>query len=100
MRVQSRITDQLEAIKHIISALNKQLDLYDNLRCKILDVADTGSANTEFSVTHGLGVKPVIYIANIDRSGIVYDSNRATWTDTVMTLKCSVANAVLKLVVF
>ncbi len=100
MKVPSRITDQLATLKRVVAILTGQVDFYDNIKCRIVDVADTGTAGVAFTVTHNLGVVPVAYIANIDRSGIVYDSSRATWTDTEMTLKCSVNNAALKLIVF
>lgn len=100
MIVPSRIEQVPNSLRRAITAINGELDLYDNLKCKIIDVADTGAANVEFTVNHYLGRKPVIYIVNIDRNGVVYDSSRATWTDTIIKLKCSAANAVLKLVVF
>lgn len=88
-----------DRIRHITDVLDRKVDPHDNISCKIIDVADTGSANVEFTVKHYLGRIPAVYICNIDRSGIVYDSNRSTWTDTDLTLKCSVSNAVLKLLV-
>lgn len=100
MIVPSRIEDFKTSLRKAITAINGELDFYDNLKCRIVDVADTGLANTTFTVDHNLGRKPVAYIWNIDRAGIVYDQSRATWTDSQMTLRCSVANAVLKLIVF
>lgn len=99
MKIARRIETDRKAIEQLIEAVSGKLEPYNNFSCKIIDVADTGTANTEFTVEHNLGRVPVVYIWNIDRSGIVYDSNRATWTDTEMTLKCSVANAILKLIV-
>ena len=84
----------------IIKALQRRLTLKDNIATAIIDVADTGTANVTFTVNHRLGYIPTTYIWNIDRAGTVYDFSRATWTSTQMTLRCSVANAVLKLVVF
>lgn len=86
--------------RRIVAILDGQIDFYDNIRCKIIDVLDTGTAGVEFTVEHNLGRVPLGYIVNIDRSGFVYDSNRSGWTDIEMTLKCSAANAVLKLIVF
>ena len=99
MKVASRITDRDRTLKELVAALKGQIDIYDNIKCKIVDVSDTGTAGVEFTVTHNLGVVPEAYIWNIDRSGIVYDSSRATWSTSQMTLKCSVNNAVLKLIV-
>jgi hypothetical protein len=63
-------------------------------------VADTGTADTEFTVAHGLGRTPVGFIAiRIDRAGIVYDSGTA-WDGTNIKLKCSAANAAVTLIIF
>lgn len=63
-------------------------------------VADTGSADTEFTVAHGLGRTPVGFIVvRIDRAGIVYDSGSA-WDGTNIKLKCSAANAAVTLIIF
>ena len=56
-------------------------------------IADTGTANTEFSVTHNIGDTPVFYWYTLDKAGSLYDSNRAGWTTDVILLKCTVANA-------
>lgn len=87
-------------ITQIITALHRRLTLNDNIACAIVDVADSGTANTEFTVDHRLGYVPTVYIANVSKSGYVYDSSRATWTATQMTLKCSAANAAIRLVIF
>jgi hypothetical protein len=55
-------------------------------------VTDTGSANTEFTVAHTLGVAPIGYlVTKINKAGVVYDSG-TIWTSTNLYLKCSVAN--------
>lgn len=60
-------------------------------------VADTGSVNTEFSVTHTLGSVPVGYLViRINKAGVIYDSG-TTWTSSTIYLKCSVANATVTL---
>lgn len=100
MKISTRRNRPDETLDTLVKALNNRLSIQENLQAKVLGVADTGTADTEFSVSHGLGQIPTVYIYNIDRSGIVYDSARATWTENVMKLKCSVANAVLILVVF
>jgi len=65
-----------------------------------LTVADTGSANAEFSVTHHLGRTPNGYIiTKNDKACSVYDSG-TTWTTTAIYLKCDTANIALSLSVF
>lgn len=60
-------------------------------------IADTGSADTEFSVSHTVGSVPQGFlVTNIDAGGVVYDSGTA-WTDTTIYLKCSAANAAVTL---
>lgn len=100
MIVARRITDETTTIKHLVDAVNGKLTIIENLDCVVVEVADTGLANVEFSVNHYLGRIPTIYFYNIDRSGLVYDSSRATWTENALTLKCSVANAALVLAIF
>lgn len=65
-----------------------------------LTVADSGSADTEFSVTHHLGRAPSGYIiTKSDKACSVYDSG-TTWTTTLIYLKCDTANVALSLSVF
>lgn len=65
-----------------------------------LTVADTGNANTEFSITHHLGRVPNGYIiTKSDKACGVYDSG-TTWTTTTIYLKCDTANVALSLSVF
>lgn len=65
-------------------------------------VADTGTANTEFSVTHALAfetraVIPANFLVTyINVGGVVYDSG-TPWTSSHIYLKCSVAHAKLNL---
>lgn len=47
-------------------------------------------ADTEFSITHNLNRIPEIVIWNVDTTAaMIYDSNRAGWTKTALTLKCN-----------
>lgn len=56
-------------------------------------VTTPGSANTEFTVTHNLGRVPVGYdIKSKDRAGQIYDSRKASWTNTQMFLKADTAS--------
>lgn len=99
MRVSRVIISDHQSIEHILKILDHRVGPVDNWECSILDIPDTGLADTEFIVVHKLQKIPTFYIYNIDKAGIVYDSNKATWTDIEMTLKCSLPNAQLKLVV-
>ncbi len=60
-------------------------------------VANTGTANIQFTVTHNLGRVPKFYdVKYISVSGIIYDSGTA-WTKTQAFFKCSAANAHVRL---
>lgn len=90
----------LQMLRFLSNGLRNGLTFEENFKCSIKDVLNSGAANADIVVAHNLGKVPDYYIWNIDRAGIVYDQNKAGWTTTSMTLRCSVANAVLKLVVF
>jgi len=65
-----------------------------------LAVADTGNANTEFSVTQYLGRVPNGFIlTKSDKACSVYDSGTA-WTTTLVYLKCDTANVAIEIYVF
>lgn len=69
-------------------------------RSEKLSVADTGNADTEFSITHHLQRIPEGFIVTkIDKVGIIYKSTTA-WKDTTVYLKCSAANAAVELYLF
>lgn len=70
-------------------------DRGENIAGEFQVIADTGSANTQFSVTHTLGAVPVGYIIlKNSKSGVIYDGTDA-WTSTTIYLKCSAANAAI-----
>lgn len=76
---------------------------FSNLKHTVIDIADTGSANTDFTVTHNLGRIPTFYFYIINTSttakaGIVYKGS-LEWTTTTITLRCTVANSVLKVLI-
>lgn len=87
-------------LQQISQALQKRLTFNDNIQSTVIDIADSGPADTEFVVAHNLGKVPKHYIANLDKAGVVYDSNKSLWSPTQMSLKCSAANTVLRLLVF
>jgi len=98
----SYLDDLSKSIQHYIEDIyeefNGKIDLV-NQRVAQVTISDTGAANTEFAVTHNLGVVPTYYLWNINKSGVVYKGTTA-WTTTNIYLKCSVANAEVKIVVF
>ena len=96
------LNDLVAAIYDPVDSLqdefNGKIEIINQL-VKEISVTDTGSADTEFTVTHSLGRIPTYYWYTIDKAGIVYDSRRVDWTISLMYLKCSVANAALKLAI-
>lgn len=63
-------------------------------------VSNTETANTTFTVAHGLGRTPVGFIVvNTDTATTVYDAGTA-WTATNIFLRSSTANADITLLVF
>jgi hypothetical protein len=91
--------NESEFRKRVYDLLNGKIDFADNIFCRTVDVPDTGTANVAFTVTHGLGRTPIAYIWNINAAGIVYDHDRDNWTTTTLTLKCSISNAEVRLIV-
>jgi hypothetical protein len=88
----------------LIAAINGGLILGDgtdtgNLKGVWATVADTGLADTEFTVTHNLGDIPVQFFYTLDKGGVVYKSNEGSWTNAVILLKCSAAHAAVRMFV-
>ena len=88
-------------LKKLFLALNGRVRFGDgadgergeNISGEFQVVADTGTANTEFSITHTLGATPIGYIVTkISNAGVIYDSGTA-WTSTQIYLKSSAANS-------
>lgn len=94
------LTNWREGMQHAFRALQGRLTFTDNIQCVVTTVADTGAANTTFTVTHKLGRVPIAYIVNSGQATSIYDVTKASWTTTSMTLKSTTANASLTLVVF
>ncbi len=66
----------------------------------VCSVTDTGTVNTEFSVTHNLGVVPDGYlVAYKDKAGDIYDGDTA-WDGSKIYLKASTASMSIKVLVF
>ena len=93
------LLEEAQASKEV--SINDGFEVIDDRvvdREDVHTVADTGTADTEFTVAHGLGATPTGYIVvSIDKAGIVYKGSTA-WDATNMYLKCSAANAALKLI--
>jgi len=65
-----------------------------------LTISDTGTANTQFSITHHLERIPLGYVTlKISNGGIIYDGT-SSWTTTTIYLRCTTANANVKILVF
>ena len=99
----TRLRDLVRKVNREVS-LGNGVDSYrtGNLDAQYIDVTTTpGVADTEFVVVHGLRRVPIGYIVvRKDRACEVYDSSIGSWTDSVMYLKCNVATATIKLIVF
>lgn len=67
----------------------------ENMSGQFQVVADSGTANTEFSVSHNLGVIPIGFLVTlINKGGVVYTSG-TTWTTSTVYFKCTTANTAL-----
>lgn len=72
-----------------------------NIDAQYIDVFTPSVADTEFTVPHGLGRKPIGYdVVRRDKAGIVYDSSGGSWSPTTLYLKCSTASTTIKLRVY
>lgn len=94
------ISDVKQAIYQILDAINGKLTFEENLFVEVVEIPDSGTANSINTVAHSLEFVPTGYIVNIDRAGVVYDYNRSSWTTSQIQVKCSVANAVITLTIF
>lgn len=93
-------SELLSAWAELAGLLNKGLRFEDNFDAYIATVADSGTANTSFTVAHTLKRVPTGFVVlNADRATQTYDAGTA-WTATGIYLKTSAANCVLKILVF
>jgi len=75
--------------------------LAGNLDGAYVSYVSNATANTEDTVTHGLGRVPVGYVVvDRDKPGVVYSSSKALWTTSTMRLKCDTASTAATLLVF
>ncbi len=75
-------------------------ELPDNIDGAWDNVADTGAANTNFTVVHNLGRIPNGVLAVQQNKAGVYYLGSVSATTTDITLKCSVANVAVRLFIF
>ena len=72
-----------------------------NIDAQYIDVFTPSVADTEFTVPHGLGRKPIGYeVVRRDKAAIVYDSSGGSWSDSTLYLKCNTASTTIKLRVY
>lgn len=100
-----------DALTALVGAINGRISLGEgpltsgqragNLNGQWIEVAFPSSANAEIEIFHGLQRIPGgCLITPPDRAASIYYSNKASWTDTKLMLKSSVANAVVWVLVF
>ena len=86
------------AITDIINQVNGNLEFDKNMLTQTIDVTFS-TADTEVSVVHRFGKTPTGYI--VCKKSVacdVYDGS-TSWSSSLIYLKCSVANAVVKLII-
>ena len=89
-----------EFTNDVIKILNGGILFSDNFDCKLVTYTSNATPNTEDTFAHGLGRLPVGYLVyGMDKAAIVYDGGTA-FTATNLYLKCNVATAAVKLLVF
>lgn len=75
-------------------------DLSRNINGWWYTVTTPSTANTQFTVPHGLQRIPIGFdLKRNNTSGVVYDSG-TTWTSSDIYLKCSVASAAITIFIF
>lgn len=80
--------------------INRKIARISFNQSETLIVADTGDADTEFSIaTHSGKVPSGFILTRSDKACVIYDSD-TEWTTTAIYLKCNVANASITLTVF
>jgi len=99
-QISRTVVDVIFTIRQIIDALMGKLTFEENIFTSVVDIPDSGPANTTITIPHNLQFVPTGYIYTIDRAGTVYDFNKASWTSSEITVKCSVANAAITIRIF
>ncbi len=89
-----------EKLIHFLDEIFRKVSSIPFNQSESLSVADTGVANTEFTVTHHLKRTPTGFIiTRMDKACAVYDSGKV-WTSDVIYLKCNVANVAIGVFIF
>lgn len=71
-----------------------------HIDCSWAFIADTGVANTEFSVNHNLGRIPVgFHVASKNKASDFYESG-TPWTNKQIFLKAVAANVAVRFIIF
>lgn len=72
----------------------------DNIDGAFGTIADSGVADTQFSVVHNLNRVPIgFHVVRQNKAGSFYDSGTA-WSTTHIYLKCNVANVAATFFIF
>jgi hypothetical protein len=72
----------------------------DNVDGNFGTTANSGTADTQFVVTHNLNRVPIgFHVVRQNKAGSFYDSG-AAWTTTQIFLKCNVANVAATFFIF
>lgn len=96
-RLQEILLPYFQELQDII---NGGLRFGVNHNVQIISFTTNGTANTEDTVAHTLKRVPVGFIlVNSNKAASLYDSGTA-WTATNVYLKCNVASAAVKIMVF
>lgn len=87
-------------IDDTVYTVNNGIRIDQNLDADIVTVADTGDADTEFTVSHSLKRVPTGYIVSKNSNGGVVYTGETAWTSTAIYLKNTVANGNVNIIVY
>lgn len=99
-----KFSNELQSILYKIfqhlADIFKNLKLEDNFDGEILEVSDSGNADSEITIAHHLKRIPKYFIViSINKGAVVYKSS-TSWTETNIYLKCNVANTAFKVFIW
>lgn len=84
--------------QNLDAILDRGISLSDNVDAVVVSYTANATPDTEDTVAHTLGKQPTYFIvADIDKGGVVYRSGTA-FTSSNVYLKCTVADAAVKLI--
>lgn len=95
------LEDELSSyLLELSKLLNKGLDFTDNFNGSFVTISDTGAADSENTLAHGLGRVPSGYIVTkINKASVAYLGS-TSWTATNIYLKFNVANCTATVFIF